>query len=102
MGPSVPSPQTGVDDVERDCSGPRHQRSAAAGDPEFAFALEGSRPGRDLDPVADAAHERNATLNYRGVLARELTAKDARLYLQARQYRRSRRPTPEDEAPDSV
>jgi hypothetical protein len=56
----------------------------------------------DLDPVADAAHERNATLNYRGVLARELTAKDARLYLQARQYRRSRRPTPEDEAPDSV
>jgi hypothetical protein len=39
---------------------------------------------------------RNATLSYRGVLARELTAKDARLYMRARQVRRSRWSTSDD------
>jgi len=53
-------------------------------------------------PVPRGAHERNATLNYRSVLARELTAKEAQLYLQARQQRRSRRPPTDGGAPKSV
>jgi integrase len=40
--------------------------------------------------------ERNVTLNYRSVLARELTATDARLYGRTRRQRRSRRSTTDD------
>jgi hypothetical protein len=57
---------------------------------------------RDLHALTDAAHERNATLNYRSVLARELTAEDAPMYLQTRQQRRSRRPTTDGGATQSV
>jgi hypothetical protein len=47
-------------------------------------------------PRARRRDERNATLNYRSVLARELTAKDARLYGRVRRPRRSRRSTTDD------
>ena len=47
-------------------------------------------------PCACGRDERNATLNYRSVLARELTAEDARLYGRTRRHRRSRRSTTDD------
>ena len=81
---------------------PRDHRPAAVGARAGVRSRpEIRRPG-DLDALANAAHERNATLNYRSVLARELTAKDARLYLMARQVRRSRRPTSDGGGANSV
>ena len=53
-------------------------------------------------PCACCRDGRNATLNYRSVLARELTAKDARLYGRTRRQRRSRRATTDDWADNGV
>jgi len=57
-----------------------------------------------LEPVAVAfeAHERNATLNYRRVLARELTVEDAELYRRPGHRRCARRMKPGGEAAESV
>jgi len=57
------------------------------------------------EPVAVLAvgdHERNATLNYRSVLARELTAEDAELYRRPGHRRRSRRPRLGGDGAESV
>ena len=45
---------------------------------------------------------RNATLNYRSVLARDVTAQDVRLYGRTRRWRRSRGATPDDWADNGV
>jgi hypothetical protein len=47
-------------------------------------------------------HQGNVTLNYRGVLVREVSVLDAELYRRAANRRRSRRVGPSDEADDSV
>jgi len=52
--------------------------------------------------VALERHERNATLNYRRVLARELTVEDAELYRRPGHRRRARRVKPGDEAAEGV
>ena len=56
---------------------------------------------RYLTLVADQ-HEGNATLNYRSVLARELTVEDAELYRRPGHRRRSRRVGPAGEGSISV
>ena len=64
------------------------------------LAIEAGRPApvraAPAPPCACGRDERNATLNYRSVLARELTATDARLYGRTRRQRRSRRSTTDD------
>jgi hypothetical protein len=64
--------------------------------------VELTADGVRVDVLAVRAHERNAALNYRSVLARELTVEDAPVYLQTRQARRSRRPRLGDGAPENV
>jgi hypothetical protein len=59
--------------------------------------LKARRMEKVTDDIDDAlGDERNATMNYRSVLARELTATDARLYGRTRRQRRSRRSTTDD------
>ena len=70
--------------VRASCATRRHSRGAS---PVRASSAPARACGRD---------ERNATLNYRSVLARELTATDARLYGRTRRQRRSRRSTTDD------
>jgi len=72
------------------------------------------RLGQRLDPLAGGClseavavlavgdHEGNATLNYRSVLARELTVEDAELYRRPGHRRRSRRVGPAGEGSISV
>jgi hypothetical protein len=69
-----------------------------------AGCARGRSPGQDREgaTIPRRAQERNAALNYRSVLARELTVEDAPVYLQTRQARRSRRPRLGDGAPESV
>lgn len=60
--------------------------------------------GRLREPVALLAvsdHERNATLNYRGVLARDVTVEEAELYRRPGHRRRLRRASWQ-EGPESV
>ena len=52
--------------------------------------------------VAFEAHEGNATLNYRSVLARELTVEDAELYRRPGHRRRLRRVSAAGEEPENV
>ena len=52
--------------------------------------------------VAVDLHEGNATLNYRSVLARELTVEDAELYCRPGHRRRVRRVSAGGEGPESV
>ncbi len=61
--------------------------------------------GRLREPVAVLAvgdHQGNATLNYRSVLARELTVEDAELYRRPGHRRRLRRVSEAREGPESV
>ncbi len=53
-------------------------------------------------PLRDPLHRGNATLNYRSVLARELTVQDAELYRRPGHRRRLRRVGAAGEGPDSV
>ena len=52
--------------------------------------------------VAVDLHQGNATLNYRSVLARELTVEDAEMYRRPGHRRRSRRLSRGGEGPESV
>jgi hypothetical protein len=52
--------------------------------------------------VAFEGHQGNATLNYRSVLARELTVEDAELYRRPGHRRRLRRVSAAGEGPESV
>jgi hypothetical protein len=82
-----------ADDAEGDRSGDFGALAAGAGS-EVAV----------LEPVGVAleAHEGNATLNYRSVLARELTVEDAELYRRPGHRRRLRRVSAASEGLESV
>ena len=70
------------------------------------LALQGGRPApvraAPAPPCACGRDGRNATLNYRSVLARDVTAQDVRLYGRTRRWRRSRRATTDDWADNGV
>jgi hypothetical protein len=59
-------------------------------------------PAHAVAVLAVGDHEGNATLNYRSVLAREVTAGDAELYRRPGHRRRLRRVGSAGEGPESV
>ncbi|MGH8300561.1 MAG: hypothetical protein ACRET5_03745, partial [Steroidobacteraceae bacterium] len=62
----------------------------------------GAGQDRERATVPARSQERNATLNYRSVLARELTVEDAWLYRKPSRHRRSPGSTTGGGAADSV
>ena len=69
---------------------------------EWLDPLAGGGLGEAVAVLAVGDHERNATLNYRSVLVRELTVEDAEIYRRPGHRRRSRRVSAGDESPNSV
>jgi hypothetical protein len=64
--------------------------------------LPGGRLGEPVAVLTVGDHQGNATLNYRSVLAWELTAEDAELYRRSGYRRRLRRVSAAGEGPESV
>lgn len=77
---------------------PHQVKGQARGVTPFA----GGCLGEPVAVLAVGVHERNATLNYRRVLARELTVEDAELYRRPGHRRRARRVKPDGEAAENV
>ena len=73
-----------------------------SGSGEGLHPLAGGRLGESVALLAVGDHRGNATLNYRGVLARELTAEDAEIYRRPGHRRRLRRVSAAGEGPESV
>ena len=79
-----------------------HHMGAAAGLGQGLHPLAGGRLGESVAVLAFGDHQGNATLNYRSVLAREVTVEDAELYRRPGHRRRLRRVSRDGEGPESV